>query len=128
MSESQLLADILLAHSRGPVRLWRQNAGRAWQGKIISQDRHRLVLSPYRAVKLGPEGLSDLGGGVSVTITEAMVGQSVMIYAGVEGKMAKGRVSPEQRSFIDTVRSMGGRAGVARSVEDARLILIGESV
>lgn len=126
MSESQLLADILLGCSRGPVRLWRQNSGVAWQGKIVSQDAHRLVLSPYYAVKLAPEGTSDLGGLVSITVTEAMLGRAVAIYAGIEAKAPTGRVTPAQRSFCDMVVNSGGRAGIARSVEDARKILTGE--
>ena len=125
MSESQLLADILIAHSRGNVRLWRQNSGVAWQGRIIHQDHHRLILSPYYAVKLAPEGTSDLGGGVSVTVTNEMVGLPVLIYTGIEGKSVRGRITPQQHSFINMIRSLGGRAGIARSVEDAGRIIQG---
>jgi len=128
MSESQLLADILLNCSRGSVRLWRQNSGMAWQGKIVSQDHSRLVLSPYRAIKLAPEGTSDLGGGVQVIVTEYMIGRPAFIYTGIEGKFGKGRVSPEQQQFINMIHAMGGRAGVARSVEDARRIIEGGNI
>jgi hypothetical protein len=34
-------------------------------------------------------------------------------------------VRPAQQRFIDLVVSAGGRAGIARSVEDARLIITG---
>jgi hypothetical protein len=123
VSEAQLLADILLAHSRGNVRLWRQNSGTAWQGRIVSQDHSRLVLSPYYAIKLAPEGTSDIGGLVSEIITADMVGRSIAVYTGIEGKTKTGRVSPAQQAFLDMVLKMGGRAGIARSVEDARRIL-----
>ena len=128
MSESDLLAQIILAHSRGPVRLWRQNSGRGWAGKIVHQDAHKLILSPYYAIKLGPPGMSDLGGLVSVEVTESMIGQRVALYVGIEGKTPTGRMRAEQRSFIEMVREKGGRAGVARSVEEARLILEADHV
>src|ERR1700748_3593343 len=96
MTESQLLADILLNCSRGGVRLWRQNSGIAWQGRIVSQDHQRLVLSPYYAVKLAPEGTSDIGGLVSEIVTADMVGSSIAVYAGIEGKTKTGRVSVVQ--------------------------------
>ena len=50
--------------------------------------------------------------GVSATIS----GQTV------EVKGPKTRISPEQQNFIDRVRSAGGLAGIARSVEDAMQI------
>lgn len=126
MSESHLLAEILLECSRDRVRLWRQNAGRAWGGKILYQDRSKLILSPYYAVKLGPPGMSDAGGLVSELITPEMIGQPIARYVGIETKTPTGRVTPEQRSFIAMVNEFGGRAGVARSVEDAQRILRGE--
>lgn len=125
MSESQLLADILLATSRGNVRLHRQHAGHAWGGRVIYQDARRLILEPWTSIKLGSPGMSDLGGFVSEVITAAHVGQLVARYVGIEAKSARGRVTPEQLAFIDVVRRMGGRAGVARSVEEAYEILKG---
>lgn len=44
-------------------------------------------------------------------------------FAAVEVKTPTGRVSAEQQAFIDAVNRAGGRAGVARSVEDVALIL-----
>lgn len=128
MSESQLLAEILLGCSRGPVRLIRTNSGVAWGGKIVSQDHRRLILSPYHAVKLAPEGTSDLNGLVSETITPEMVGRVVAIFASIEGKYGRRTLTDGQRAYIAMVRAMGGRAGEARSVADAQAILRGEAI
>lgn len=46
-------------------------------------------------------------------------------FIGIECKTPTGRVSPEQRMWIALVRANGGRAGVARSVDDARRIVMG---
>lgn len=127
MSESQLLADILLAHSRGNVRLLRTNSGVAWAGKIISQDHHRLVLSPYHAVKLCPEGTSDVCGAVSEIVTETMVGQRIALAVGLELKVGRRQATAQQVAFGATLVRLGGRWGIARSVDDARRILTGES-
>lgn len=44
-------------------------------------------------------------------------------FAAIEVKTPTGRVRPEQQSFIDAVIKAGGRAGVARSVDDVIRIL-----
>lgn len=43
----------------------------------------------------------------------------------IEVKNAKGRVRPEQKQFIKTVKARGALAGIARSVEDALDIVRG---
>lgn len=40
-------------------------------------------------------------------------------FLAVEVKTATGRVRPEQEAFIEAVKRAGGRAGIARSVDDA---------
>jgi VRR-NUC domain len=112
MSEADLLSAILLAHSRGDSRLFRLNAGRAWQGKIIAQTEKRLVLSPYYSIKLGPEGISDL------------IGWSAGArFTAIEGKISPNRPTDAQQRFIELVLRHGGRAGIAHSVEEAEQIL-----
>lgn len=71
--------------------------------------------------------MSDTGGLISELVTQEMVGQLIARYVGIETKTKIGRITPEQRSFIEMVRHMGGRAGVARSVEEAIRILHGEN-
>jgi VRR-NUC domain len=125
VSESDLYAPILAEISHGPNRLFRQNSGLAWQGTVIERTQHRLILAHPRPLKMGAPGLSDLGGWSGMEINEEMIGRMIAVYTGIEVKSRTGRATPEQLAFIDTVRRAGGRAGVARSVEEARKIIIG---
>ena len=61
-----------------------------------------------------PKGFSDLFG----------VRRSDGRAAFIEVKAPGGRVRPEQAKFIKMMRSYGALAGVARSVEDARNIIL----
>ena len=46
----------------------------------------------------------------------------------IEVKNANGRVRPEQKQFIETVKARGALAGIARSVEDALDIVRGAKI
>jgi hypothetical protein len=112
VTEAELLVDIQTSFSRGPVRLFRSNSGVAWQGTIAEHTPQRIVLLSPRAIRVGCVGMSDL------------IGWSAGgIYTAIETKSNSGRVRPEQAEFINAVRAAGGRAGVARSLADAELIL-----
>ena len=77
-----------------------------------------------RPVQFGlARGSADLIGWSSVTITPDMVGQTVAVFTSIEVKSAAGRLRPEQQQWLDAVSAAGGIAGVARSVEDARVLL-----
>ena len=111
MTEQQTQQEIRLQLSRGPVRLWRNNTG-------------TLLDRNGRPVQFGLcKGSSDLIGLRSVTIGPEHVGQRLAVFAAVEVKAPRGRLTPEQEAFIAMVREMGGLAGVARSVEEAVAIL-----
>jgi VRR-NUC domain len=111
MTHAELLAAIQLACSKGGTRLFKINAGQAWQGRIVSRSAALLTLADYRAIQLAPEGVSDL------------IGFRGGQFVAIEAKTGRGRLTPEQSAFIDLVGAYGGRAGVARSVEDAARIL-----
>lgn len=120
--------EIRLALSNGDTRLLRQQAGNLWAGEATKlRDGSVLIRNPRR-VEVGFPGLSDLGGWTTVTVTPDMVGRRVAVYLAVEVKTPRGRVSDEQETFIALVRAAGGRAGVARSVEDAEKIIAGLTV
>lgn len=125
MTESALYPQIMQAFSRGPTRVFRQNAGTAWQGKIIEQSPSRLVLAYPRAIRLGTPGMSDLGGITSVLITPEMIGQLIGVDVQIECKFGTGRATAEQNAYIQTILALGGRAGIARSVEEAGRIIGG---
>ena len=101
---------IRLALGAGPARLWRNNTGalKDQQGRLV-----RFGLCP---------GSSDLIGLRQVVVTPDMVGQTVALFTAIEVK-DQGRATTEQQAFIAMVQQVGGIAGVARSVDDARAIL-----
>ena len=69
------------------------------------------------------KGSADLIGWTTRTITPEMVGTQVAVFTSIEVKTATGRLRPEQRQWLDAVQAAGGVAGVARSVEDAQVLL-----
>jgi hypothetical protein len=106
-SEQQIQQHIRLACSTGATRLFRNNTG-------TLRDQHG------RPVSFGLcKGSADLIGWTTRTITPDMVGQQVAVFTSIEVKTATGRLSPEQRQWLEAVQAAGGIAGVARSVEDA---------
>ena len=69
-------------------------------------------------------GSSDQIGWQSVTVTPEMVGQQIAVFVAIETKRERGgTVTGRQNTFIGRVLDAGGRAGVARSVEDLHSIL-----
>ena len=114
---------------------FRNNTGVGWVGtgapaRITKPTS--VTLKPGDVVLRGPvrplhaglvKGSSDLVGWVTRTITPDMVGMKIAQFVAVECKDKNGRLSPEQRIFLDNVAEAGGIAGEARSPEDAREIL-----
>ena len=109
------------------ARLFRNNVVRGYQGKATRKQNGTVVIEHARLVDAGLcKGSSDLIGFTSVEITPEMVGQKVAIFTAVEVKTKKGRPSKEQLNFIKLIRMFGGRAGIARNIEDAQKIINGE--
>lgn len=132
----RLTNEIRNAVSRLGARLFVMTTGRFWAGQVaikIKRDgeytlhlRARdIILRNPRLVNVGFEGLSDLAGYTPVTITQDMVGQTVAVLSCVEVKAGKDRPTPKQLQVIDVVKRAGGRAGIARSVDDALRIASG---
>lgn len=71
-------------------------------------------------------GSSDLIGFSSKIVTQDMVGKKIAIFTAIEVKTKKGRSSKDQMNFISAVKNFGGIAGVARSKEDLKELLIGK--
>ena len=127
-SETKILKEIQIALSHGDTRLWRNNNGEAWAGYAIpAPPRYRpgaIVIERPVRVNFGLcAGSADLVGLRSVRVTQAMVGSYVAVFAGVEVKSATGSVKPDQAAWVGFVEQAGGYGGIARSVEDARVIL-----
>ncbi len=113
MTEQALQQRILLALGRGAARLWRNNTG-------------CLPDANGRMVRFGLcRGSADLIGYTTVTVTPDMVGQRLAVFTAVEVKTPTGRPTPEQTAFLKHIQDAGGRAGIARSIDDARRIAEG---
>jgi len=55
-----------------------------------------------------------------------MIGRTLANYLAIECKFGRNTVTTEQKDFIAMVRKLGGRAGIARSSEDAGRIIAGD--
>ena len=111
--ETTLQQQIRLALGTRPdLRLFRNNTG------TLPDPR------TGRPVQFGlARGSADLIGLRTVTITPDMVGQQVAVFTSIEVKTPKGRPTAEQQNWLNMVRSLGGIAGIARSVRDAQNLL-----
>lgn len=67
-------------------------------------------------------GTSDAIGLHAITITGNMVGRQVAVFTAIEAK-DKADLTDAQRRFLLAVHGLGGIAGCARSLDDARAIL-----
>ena len=134
MIEQSILHRILLACGSGATRLFRVNVGVAWAGKgeprrvskpgMVLMQPGDVLLRGAQPIRMGLcVGSSDIIGWRSRVMQPEDVGARVAIFTAIEVKAAKGRVTPEQQTFIDAVQAAGGIAGVARSEDDARKVL-----
>jgi hypothetical protein len=131
MKEKNVQNLVGLAVSQAGGRVFRINVGMGWQGqatKLANGDMLIKNARPFVSV-VGAngdayKGFSDFIGIVPVKITPDMVGMKLGVFAAIENKKSEGgRVSPEQKQFLELIRSLGGFAGVARSPEDALSII-----
>lgn len=112
-SESRIQSQVraVLSHRDSDTRVWRNSVG---AGKLENG----------QYVKWGLQvGSSDLIGIHRCLITEDMVGSSIGRFFGVEIKTPVGRLTREQKIWIETIRSFGGIAEVCRSPEEAMDLL-----
>lgn len=115
MSESEIVADVRLALSKGPNRLFRNNVG------ALMDARGRLVSYGLCV------GSSDLIGWRTVEITPEMIGRKIAVFVALEGKMPGAYMTKEQQLFVEAVERAGGISGMFRSVQEADAILRGET-
>lgn len=125
-SETNIVRECLIRASKLNARLWRQQSGMGWIGRSIVIDKLErvdvfpgdVVIRQARPFHAGFEGLADTGGYCMV--------DGLPVITQVEVKTATGTVRPEQRKWISFIRSIGGRAGIARSADDVDRIINGE--
>lgn len=99
--EGRIVNECMIALSQAGCIVWRNDTG-AYKadGRLI---RYGLCKGSADIIGVAPDGL----------------------FLAVEVKTPKGRTTPEQDRFLAAVRSKGGRAGVARSADQAVLIATG---
>ena len=133
MSANDLTNDLRKRASELGARLFRQNTGMGWVGKVERGNGRMVRLGPNdvlirnaRPFHAGFDGLSDLGGWTPITITADHIGSTFAQYAQVEVKFGKDRATNDQLDWIDAVNRAGGRAGIARNEADLSEILFGK--
>jgi len=100
--------------------VFRQNTGQGWVGKIVRDevrggDRYITIKNPRPLYAGLTKGSSDIVGWTPEGL-----------FLAPEVKSGVGRASADQARFLDAVNRAGGRAGVARSPEDAVAIATGQ--
>lgn len=121
------------AVSRTGARLFNVHVGKFWAGNPTRYSRTQTVevhdgdvlIRRARLINSGIEGMADLIGCVPVVVTPEMVGQTLAVYTSVEIKTTD-RPSPAQIRWMEAVKKMGGRAGIARTPEEAIRICGGD--
>lgn len=114
----ELIIPILLRASEMGARLFRQNVGQAWVGKVIRQG-HQVMVAEARPFHAGLcVGSSDVIGITPVVVTPDMVGKTVGIFTAYEMKTGKLKTTKQQDGFLAMVRRLGGIAKVVRSPDD----------
>jgi hypothetical protein len=107
---------------------FRVNVGQAWQGEAKKLPGNRVLLENARPFNTGlPPGFADTFGITPVVITADMVGQTIGVFHAIEYKSATGKPSPVQTNFLEAIRRNGGRAGIARSADQAVAIALGNA-
>lgn len=121
--ESNIQKSILLAAGPTGCRLFRINAGSGWTGKVTYNKDGSITIHNPRPFHGATTGYADLTGFTPVVITPELVGQTLAVFTAIECKSPTGKPTPEQINFIEQIRKAGGRAGIARSADEALKII-----
>jgi len=124
MEEIKIQNRIAIECSDKETRLWKNDNGLAWQGKVSRLKNNAMLISHAKAISYGlGKGSADLVGFKKVKITQEMVGSELAVFVAIEVKTKNGRASQDQKNYINMIDSHGGISGIAKSVEDAKEIL-----
>lgn len=126
MTEHDLQQDILRELTMSPsVRLYRNNCGVGWAGRMISHSCGRVLLADARPLHAGLfAGSADLIGWKTVTITPQMIGRRLAVFASIECKGPHAKTLASQLNWHDVVFSAGGLAAIVKTVDGAKGALI----
>ena len=105
------------------MRLFRNNVGKGWVGKLIKSTRESITLVSYRPLESGLcVGSSDLIGWTTIEITPDMVGSKVAVFTAFELKTKRVVTTREQANFIEQINKSGGIAGIVKVTTDIERI------
>ena len=122
--EKTILDKAQLDASRMGARLFRNNVGSGWVGKIVGNKADTITLLHPRPLHAGLcKGSSDLIGWTPVVVTPDMVGKTVAVFTAIEGKTKGVRTTLEQSSFLTAVTDAGGIGSVLREGVEVRDLL-----
>lgn len=117
---------LLLLPRRWRCRIFNNPVGEAWIGKDVNHPTLGHIVIPHYRITYGlAVGSGDLIGISAVTVTPAMVGQTVGIFTSIECKAKRGRETAEQKAWRAMVREHGGIAGTVRDLEDLAMLMAG---
>lgn len=121
MNESQIQSLVLREIGGRPdCRIFRNNQGVGWCGKILSHNGRTLTLADYRPLHAGLHaGSADLIGWKRHLVRPEDVGRTFGIFLSLEVKGPVGRPSDAQTLWGDAVAKGGGITSIVRSPEEA---------
>lgn len=125
LMEKSLLNKTLVELSKFDCRLFRNNTGMGWVGKIIGRKTvEKITLAFPRPLRAGLcKGSPDLVGWTTIEILPEMVGKKVAIFTAIEAKTESTITSKEQKNFIKQVKKNGGIAGVFYNPTESKDII-----
>ena len=117
--ETKIQKETLLESGKIPsLRLFRNNVGVGFQGKILNENYPIITLENYRRVSFGlMPGSGDCIGWQSIKITTDMVGKSIAQFVSVELKTDIGKPQTNQKNWYNQVTNSGGKAVIIRDPE-----------
>lgn len=122
--EKTILDKAQLDASRIGARLFRNNVGSGWVGRIVGNKADTITLLNPRPLHAGLcKGSSDLIGWTPVVVTPEMVGKMIAVFTAIEGKTKGVRTTLEQSSFLTAVTDAGGIGSVLREGVEVRDLL-----
>lgn len=123
MNESNIEILIRLAAAKHGCTLFRNNVGVAYQGNSKRLSDGSIHIQNPRILHAGLfKGSGDEIGYTPILITSEMVGKYVAVFTSVEVKSGS-KMSPDQITWLNTINSVGGIAGCAKSPEDVIKLL-----
>ncbi len=115
MSESPHLRKLLLALSQAGSRVFRNQVGQGWVGRLLKYIDGAAVIGNARNVRFGlTVGASDIIGFTPIVVTADMIGLKVAVFTAIEAKV-DAPVEDEQRNFLRAVSDAGGIALIVRN-------------